>query len=628
MDPKKWPWHKEYRIFGIPNTLSPYPDRPVHEILTRTAKKYKKNGLVQNNFHITYPELEKHVKRLATALVQLGLRKGDRVATLLPTSIQFFVVDHAISMAGLVQIPASPIEPSSNLKHKFLEGRPKALIFLDDYREAAQAVSSKTSIEHLISTHIDDYAIQKRRRNETAVEGPILELMDLIEKSPPSPPEHEWDVAQDLETLLFTGGTTGLPKGCMLTHLNIYANAIQNLHAMGQSGLLIRGAVSVLIGLPLFHSYGHMVMHSMTLFGFNQILVNDPRDVKTMVQMIKAYRPLLHIGVPTQFMKVCEEELEGAGMLGLSGSAPLPPSAQEAYEKKASGGIMEGYGLSEMSPVTHLNTTYLLRLLGGRALVAVNSFLLRIPGVKPVINRGLRWMGTKTVGYGLTRAFSLLTPLTHRRRKRSGGAKSIEKRGTIGIPFPDTEIRLVDTSTGEALSWDRIASGDRGEMLLRGPQCMLGYWPTPGDGLDEEGFVHTSDVVRIDEKGYFHIVDRTKDMIIVSGFKVYSREIDDILFAHEAVEMAATVGIPDPKREGSEIVIVYVQPHQRQKEHFKEASIISYLRENVAKYAVPRKVFVIDELPLTEVQKINKKKLRKMAMKTYRSIGVEEVASP
>ncbi|HOO73151.1 MAG TPA: AMP-binding protein [Spirochaetota bacterium] len=614
---ERLPWESEYRVFGIPKTFKPYPEKPVYDILETVSKKYKKNGLIQNNYKITYPELKDHVDRLATALAGFGLRKGDRVATLLPTSIQFFVADYAISRAGLVQIPSSSLEPPDNLEHKFKEGSPKALICLDEYLDVARKILAKVKIPHIIITKINDYSnSQPEKYEDIKIQGSCW-MMDLIRNTDPNPPQIIYNVEEDLETLLFTGGTTGLPKGCMLTHRNIYANAIQNLHVMGQAGLLLRGAISVLLGLPFFHSYGHLIMHSMTLFGFNQILINDPRDTDGMVQMIKDYRPVLQIGVPTQFMKLCETELKGLGMLGLSGSAPLPPSAQEEFEKKSGGGIMEGYGLSEMSPTTHLNTSFLLRLLGGRIPVTISNLFMQLPGVKPVLNGALRLVGTRNVGFVLTRAFSLLTRLTAAKPKDKSKKTSVEKRGTIGVPFPDTEVRIIEVGTGKQLSWSDVASGKVGEMLLRGPQRMLGYWPEKGDGVDKEGFIHTSDVVKVDSNGYFYIVDRTKDMIIVSGYKVYSREVDDILYKHKAVDLAATVGIPDPEREGSERVVVYIQPRNEFKGSLDSSEIISYLKEKVPKYAIPKKVFIIDEIPLTEVQKVDKKKLRKLAIEQF-----------
>jgi acyl-CoA synthetase (AMP-forming)/AMP-acid ligase II len=620
------PWMKEYRILGIPKTLRPYPDRPVYAILEEAAKKFKKNGLIQNNFKMPYTDVLDHVNRLATGFYKLGLSKGDRVATLLPTSIQFVVADYAISRAGLVHILASSLEPSANLKHKFSQGTPRVLICLDEYLDVAMSLVKDSSIEHLIVTRLDDYSHTPDHFGKPASDD-YIRFMDLIHDTPATPPDYSFDVEKDLESLLFTGGTTGLPKGCMLTHRNIYANVLQVFHAMGQNNLLLRGAISVLLGLPFFHSYGHMIMHTMTMLGCNQILINDPRDTHYMIQMIKLYKPVIQIGVPTQFMKLTDSELKTTGMLGLSGSAPLPPSAQEAYEKKTNSGILEGYGLSEMSPVTHLNTTFLLRLFGGRAPVAVNNFFLQIPGVIPVLNKLLRIAGPRLVGLVLTRTFSFLTSATGKKKASKSKKPQIEKRGTIGIPFPDTEITIIDTASGEEIPWDQMTEGKRGEMLLRGPQRMLGYWPNAGQGLDGKGYIRTSDVVKVDDRGYFYIVDRTKDMIIVSGFKVYSREIDDILFEHDAIEVAATVGIPDPEREGSERVVVYVQPKAHCKNQINEEQIISYLKEKVAKYAVPKKVFIVDEIPLTEVEKVNKKVLKQRARDDCRAAGIDKEAA-
>jgi acyl-CoA synthetase (AMP-forming)/AMP-acid ligase II len=353
-------------------------------------------------------------------------------------------------------------------------------------------------------------------------------------------------------------------------------------------------------------------MHSMTYTGCNQILIPDARDTAGMIAMIKKYRPLIQLGVPTQFLKLTQGELKGITILGISGSAPLPKTVQEEFEKKGGGGgIMEGYGLSEMSPVTHLNTSFMLRIFGGRFAVKMNSKFLKLPGVIPVTNAFLRAVGSKVVGYCLSKSIGTLSKVTAYTSKKS--KTKVEKRGTIGIPMPDTEIKIVDVDTGRNLTWDEIISGKTGELCLRGPQRMLGYWPKEGSGLDEEGYVRTGDVTKVDENGYFYIVDRTKDMIIVSGFKVYSREIDDILQGCPGVGRAATVGIPDPERQGSERVCVFVEPQSGCEKEVTEEKVINYLKNTVAKYAVPKVVRIVATLPLTEVQKVDKKQLRKMA---------------
>lgn len=609
------PWFKEYKVFGIPQSLEPYPNKSVGDILDDTAARFKKTGLIQNNFKMTYPEVKDHADRLATALAAMGLKKGERVATILPTSIQFVVADYAIAKAGLVQIPSSSLEPPSTLEHKFSKGSPRALICLDEYLDIAVDVAKRTGIEYLVVSSLDDYSLNPPATHKALDIPNAVWMADLIANTSPNPPRVDFDVEKDLELLLFTGGTTGLPKGCMLTHRNIYANSMQSCWAQGATHKILKGAISVLLGLPLFHSYGHMIMHVMTMLGVNQILITDARDSKVMVEMIKEYRPLMQMGVPTQFLKIAQEELQGIGMLGVSGSAPLPPSTQEKFEKQSSGAIMEGYGLSEMSPCTHLNTSFLLRLAGGRLPQRINSWALNIPGVAFLLNRGLRLIGPKAVGKAFGGFVSFTVNRTGKRKEKK--KPSVEKRGTSGIPFPDTEVLLVDVDSGAVLTPEDIIAGKRGEMCLKGPQRMLGYWPDPGSGMDKDGYIHTGDVVTVDKDGYFYIVDRTKDMVNISGYKVYTREIDDILSGHPGVEMGATVGIPDPEREGSERVVAYVQPTEAYKGKLVPEEIIAFLRERVPKYAVPKAVKIVDAMPLTEVQKLNKKEIRKLAEQEF-----------
>jgi acyl-CoA synthetase (AMP-forming)/AMP-acid ligase II len=392
----------------------------------------------------------------------------------------------------------------------------------------------------------------------------------------------------------------------MLSHSNIVVNAMQNSYAFGIVTHALAGNISVLIGLPFFHSYGHIIMHTMTHLGFKQLLLPDARDTKSMVSLIKQYYPLLQVGVPTQFIKMLDEELKGIGLLGLSGSAPLPPEVEERFERKGAGVLMEGYGLSELSPVTHINTSVLLRLFG-RHMVHLQSSFLQLPGAIAVARKVASLLGYRTVGRIAARLIPLLAWVSRKlafRRKE-------ERRATIGIPLPDTEVRFLATEGDRQISLEEMVDGGAaGELLLRGPQRMLGYWPEPGTGFDADGFIHTGDVVKVDPKGYFYIEDRLKDMIVVSGFKVYSRELDDVLYNHPAVAMAATFGIPDAARPGSEVVNAVVQLLPELADQVTEEDLIAYMRGKVAKYAVPKRIEVVDEMPLTEVYKVDKKLLR------------------
>jgi len=345
-------------------------------------------------------------------------------------------------------------------------------------------------------------------------------------------------------------------------------------------------------------------MHTMTYQGATQLLVTDPRDTRSIINMIKEYYPILQIGVPTQYIKMLKEELKGIGILGISGSAALPPDVQEQFEEKSGGGLIEGYGLSECSPNTHINPSLMIRLSGGSGRgAAIIRKILQIP-LRYILGTVIKYMDRKTIG----KVSSKLLPILMRLRSRPKFKKE-EKKGTVGIPFCDTEIRVIDDS-GRELSLDELINGQVGEMCINGPQRMLGYWPEEGSGIDKDGYIHTGDVVKMEDRGYFYIVDRVKDMINVSGNKVYSREIDDILYQHPAVEIAATIGVSDPKRPGSEKVKIYIQLRPEHRGKAKEEAFREYLEDKVARYALPKYIEFIDEMPLTGVQKVDKKTLK------------------
>jgi long-chain acyl-CoA synthetase len=604
-----YPWFKEYEIVGIPRTLEPYPDEPSHYFLDLAAEKVPRMGCVQLGLEITYPELKDHADRLANALAAMGIEKGDRVATLLPTSVQFIIADAGISKAGAVHVPCSFLEPEDNLAHKFSESGPKAIICLDEHLLLAESLQEHMAApEIIIITKLEDYSSSPPERAE--VPGAQW-FTEIIEQAQPVLPSISYNPTEDLETLLFTGGTTGLPKGCMLTHRNIVANAMQNPAMFGPIRKILEGSVSALIGLPFFHSYGHCIMHTMINGMYNMLIITDPRDTKSMLKMIHEYNPVLQFGVPTQFMKLLEEDIKATRIIGISGSAALPPKVQEKFEKESKTFVAEGYGLSELSPVTHFNVSANVRAMGGRKMVPIMNKLMFNKLNAAFMNFQAKVLGPKVYG----KIFLAILGLVSDHNRKSEKLKGEEKRATIGIPVPDTVIKVVEVDTGKIISFkEMIEEGAVGELLLAGPQRMLGYWPEPGRGLDEEGFVHTGDIVKLDENGYFSIVDRTKDMAIISGYKVYTREVDDILYDHPATDVAATVGVPDPEREGSERIKVFIQVKAEYKGKVSEEDYITYLREKVAKYAVPKSVVFLEEMPLTEVFKVNKRILREMEL--------------
>ena len=480
------------------------------------------------------------------------------------------------------------------------------MICLDEHLETAEYMKGFMAAQNIIVTKLDDYS------SEPSPKKPVstgLWLTEVIDQAQPVPPDISFDTARDLETLLFTGGTTGLPKGCMLTHRNVMANAVQQTAMFGPIMRILKGNMSVIMGLPFFHSYGHSVMHTMLYNCATMLLITDPRDTKGMVSMIEEYHPFVQVGVPTQFMKMLQENLKKAKIVGISGSAALPPNVQKQFEESSGGYVSEGYGLSELSPVTHFNVSANIRVYGGRKMMRFMN-AVQFNKVNAALTRGFsKLIGYKRFGAILTNIVSLMAKSSKKRKSLKG----VEKRANIGIPLPDTEVKVVEVDTGEALSFEELIQEEKvGEMLLNGPQRMLGYWPEPGSSLDEEGFVYTGDVVKMDENGYFSIVDRTKDMVIVSGYKVYTREIDDILYAHPATDAAATIGVPDPDRPGSERVMAFVQLKEDQRGKVKEDDYMDFLKSKVAKYAVPRAITFVDEIPVTEMLKVNKKVLREM----------------
>ena len=597
----KPPWFGEYNLLHVPETLEPYPEWPAHRLLELAAERHPRSGVWQLGREWLYPEVLDQARRFAAALADLGIRPGDRVATILPTSIQFVIADYAISLAGAVHIPSSFLEPAHVLEHKFNQGGPRAIIFLLKDDEAGDEISGicrACNITHLIATRLEDFSPAP----PPPIEAPFLSMLKLIAEHPPAPPVLGLHPERDLETLLFTGGTTGQPKGCMLTHKNVVANAMQSSANFGPLNHALRGNYSILLAIPFFHSYGHMMMHTLTYLGATMLLLPDPRDTRGIIDAIRENYPLFIFGVPTQYMNLLKEELADVRILGVSGSAALPTQVQEQFEQKG-GGVMEGYGLSECGPNTHLNPSLIIKMLGGSKRPEWQRSLIRalLKVWAPLLARADR----KRMG----RIFSTRVMPIMMKRAAEPGVQGDDRKGSIGVPFPDTQVKVV-AEDGRRLSWEELIGGCTGELALSGPQRMLGYWPEAGSGLDEDGFVRTGDVVKMDARGYFYIVDRTKDMIIVSGFKVYSREVDEALYRHPAVESAATIGLPDPERPGSELVKVFVQLKPGFAGKTTAEEIKEYLKDKVARYAQPRMVEFITEMPLTGVGKVDKKALR------------------
>jgi long-chain acyl-CoA synthetase len=552
------PWLKSYKIgaFKLKTTID-YPKKPLFSILDETADRFPtKDAYYYLGNRMKYRELKLQVEKFANALINLGVKKGDKVVAYLPTCPQFMISDFAILKTGATLVPSSPLLKAPELIHQVEESGAETIICLDMFLDLVNSVKEKTGLRNIIVTAAEDYSPGE---SEQIKEIPgTYSFRKLIADHEPEVPEVDIDPTEDLAVLAFTGGSTGVPKGVMITHYNRLSSILQGLPWMMAPLPAYRGKASTLLPIPVFHAYGHYLMQSSIYWGLKVFLVPDPRDTEMIAQLMNEYRPFIVCMVPTQLLKLAESgtEIKRMPIMVVSAAAPLPTEVAEKIEEKIKMPISEGYGLTEC--ISHIN----------------------ISGFAKV-----------------TRFASSTTP-------------------GVGIPVPDTDVKLVDPETGE-----EVPFGEVGELWLRGPQVMKGYWPKPGSGLQEGGWLKTGDLCKMNEDGYFFVVDRIKDMINVSGMKVYSIEIDDLLFRHPAVAGAVTIGIPDPKRPGSERIKAFVRLKDHYKGKVEPQEIIDYCKENLAAYAVPKYVEFRDNLPLTVTEKLFKRALREEEIKKMEERG-------
>ena len=387
----------------------------------------------------------------------------------------------------------------------------------------------------------------------------VHEFSQLLDAYDPIAAPVEIDPKEDLCELAFTGGATGVPKGVMITHFNRYCCILQGFPWMLEPMLRgVAGKASVFLPVPLFHAYGHYTHQAATHLGLRVILMPDPRDINALVETIKKYRPFLIPTVPTQLMRIVQAKIGKMNVIPICGAAPLPSEISAAIQKEIGTPVSEGYGLTETSGVTHFNI----------------SAFSKVTGFMPKAKIGM------------------------------------------GVPAPDTECRLVDEQTGQD-----VPIGEPGVVFVRGPQIMKGYWPEPGSGLTDDGWLNTGDLAYMDEDGYFHMSDRIKDMVNVSGMKVYTTTVDEVLYKHPGVEMAAAIGVPDPENPGSERVMAFIQLRADFESEVTSEDIRNFCREHLAPYAVPKFVEFRDTLPMTVTEKLFKKALRDEVVERLEKTG-------
>ena len=624
------PWLKSQAMAGIPETLQPYPEDLTYpeDILGESVKKYPNElALVQFDYEMTYKELKEHVDRFATALADMNVKKGDIIMSVLPSSIQFIIADLAIAKIGAIHAPAYVVDPVDVLVYKATLVNCKIVICIHtnmmerDIVDKVKEARERAGFETIILSKIEDYS----KNPSVHDEEDVLWMTDLIEKYPPNPPKIEIEPKKDLCLLLFTGGTTGRSKASMLTHYSLVARNRLSLGAMAPQSLTpLAHLLTTIIVFPIASAAGHEFFEMLLSNGSTVMLLPDPRDTKEFIRLAKKYHPIFMPASPTSYGQLAKEGAN-LGILGISGAMPLSKKIRSNFQEKTGSIVFNAMGLSEFCGAAVIPTIadILAPLLGGREtackIIRLLDKIMKIPAVVPLVNLLTALIGRQNVGAIANMAIPLVSSVMP-----SMADKDKESIPTIGYPMVDTDLKVVDTDTGEKILISKfIKEKLRGEMCLNGAHRMLGYFPTPGSGIDEEGYVHTGDVVMLDEEGKIYIVDRTKDMINVSGYKVYSVEVDEILYTYPGVYEAATIGIPDPDRPGSEIIKCFVSPSPGYKERLKENDIIEFLKGKLPKYAVPKSIEIKDELPQTGPgEKIFKRKLREEEIEKMKREGL------
>ena len=550
------PWFKFYDE-GVPHTLE-YPSITVPEFLREAARRFPSQvATVFLGARLTYRQLQIQVDRLAGQLHAMGVRKGDRVAIMLPNCPQTIIAYYATLSLGAVAVLTNPLYVERELEHQWGEAGVETAFVLDLLWPRVAALRDKLPLKRIIVTGVQDYLSFpknllfpfKARREGNWVRVPFSEAVvpfkALVRGRAPSPPAVDLS-PDDLACLQYTGGTTGRPKGAMLTHRNLVASVtqIRTFLLQGHREAEDR-AIAV---LPLFHVYGMNGVMNLGVHLAATLILLPRLDIKMLIDAIRTERPTFFLGVPALYVAI--NSYPGIDKIDLtsikacfSGGAPLPVEVIETFEARTGARIAEAYGMTEASSVTHVNP-----------------------------RRGVR------------------------------------KYGSIGVPIVGTDAKIVDVETGTR----ELGPGEAGELLVKGPQVMVGYWNQPEETarILTDGWLHTGDIAEMDEDGYFYVVDRKKDLILTAGFNVYPREVEEVLYQHPKVLEAAVIGLPDKVRGEKVTAYVVLKPG----ETAKASEIRAFCRERLAHYKVPRAVYFRDELPKSMAGKVLRRAIREEEM--------------
>jgi len=555
------PWLQFYDE-GVPTSID-YPEVDLWTLLSDSFKNYPDQTAVQMilkylpfgmklGVKMTYRELEDKVNRLATAMASMGIKKGDRVAVQIPNSPGTVIAFLATVRLGAIVVNTNPIYTAREMHHQFNDSGAKAVVIWNNLYPKLKEIQKDTDVEKVIVYYLNDFmnpayahlvksSMQKSSGWEEVPEGDgVYWMKTLIANNPPNPPQV--DIATDDVALFqYTGGTTGTPKAAMLSHRNLIANVLQ-IDAWVPD--MTHGKEVFMGAIPFFHVFGMTVSLLENMYvGGKLVVMPDPRNIELLMKIIQEEGVSLFPGVPTLYIAIINHKnvknynLKSVKVC-ISGGAPLPVEIQRQFEEITGGKLREGYGLTETSPVTHANPIY------GRF-----------------------------------------------------------KAGSIGLPFPDVEARIVSLDADENGKFQPLDVGEEGELAIRAPQVMVGYWNRPEETKnvkDEEGWLYTGDIAKMDEDGYFYIVDRKKDLIIASGYNIVPREVEEVLFEHPKVQEAIVAGVPHPTRGETVKAYLVLKPG----EVATEEEIIIFCKERLAPYKVPKMVEFRTELPKSAVGKL------------------------
>lgn len=552
---KEYPWFRHYDQ-GVPHHI-PYPDQDVFALLqAKVAERPQVTALLFFGKETSYRQLMDKINSCMEAMQRLGIKKGDKVALLLPNCPQYVISYYAIMGLGAVVVPVNPLSTETELVYIFRDGSVRMAIALDllagrleKVRDQLHGEGRKDLLEFTFYTSIKEELpfplnVLYPLKNKTSPEAQkrlagARQFKELLKSTGTGIKAVKWDIDKELAVLIYTGGTTGKPKGVMLSQRNLVANAYQC-----RSWIDVDDKDRMLVVLPIFHGFGMSVcMNSGLLAGSTLILL--PRfGTDDLLKAIQRYQPTIFAGVPTMYIGMLNHpQLSKYDLSSLRGcfvgAAPLPLEVKERFEKLTGSRLLEGYGLTEAVTA-----------------ICCNPF------------------------------------------------NGINKSGSIGIPFADTVIAIRDLESG----LQELPPGEIGELVVQGPTLMLGYYNRPEETQEalRGGWLNTGDLGYMDEDGYFYIVDRKKDLIITGGFNVYPKEVEDVLYRHPAVEEACVIGVPDDY--AGEKVKAFVKLKEGATATEKE--LIDFCREHLTKYKVPREIELAAELPKSAIGKILKKELR------------------